>query len=77
MTNGSKFGEIRYGKIIGHLRRDELHLVYQCLTKENQLRSGRGVGKVRLDEEGKIRMGVSWEWLDEEKGSGTSEYREK
>jgi len=70
-------GTIRYGKIIGHLKEDKLELVYQCLTNENKLRSGKGLGTVKLDNNGKIGMMLEWEWLDGKGEKGMSEYKEK
>ena len=34
-------GAIKYGKIIAELRGDQLHMLYQCLTTDKQLKAGK------------------------------------
>lgn len=70
-------GTIRYGNITGHLKEDKLEMVYQCITHKNRLRSGKGTGIVKLDDDGKIRMKIAWEWLDDKGAKGISEYIQK
>ncbi|MBL0084531.1 MAG: hypothetical protein IPP37_19790 [Saprospiraceae bacterium] len=56
-------GTIKYGKIIADLIDDELNMLYQCLTTDNQLKAGKGIAKVSLTDEGKIKLKLNWEWL--------------
>lgn len=70
-------GTIRYGKIIGKLDKDQLHLVYQCLTTEGELKSGAAIGKISFDEAGKMILKLDWEWLSKSGTTGKSEYIEK
>lgn len=34
-------GTIKYGKIIANLKEDELYMLYQCMTINNQLKAGK------------------------------------
>jgi len=70
-------GTIRYGKIIGKLKNDQLDLVYQCLTTEGELKSGTAVGKVEFTNEGKMVLKLDWEWLSKSGTTGKSAYIEK
>ena len=69
-------GPIRYGKIIARLQEDHLDMLYQCLTTENELKAGKALAKITLDDRGKIRLKLNWEWLDAEGRTGVSEYVE-
>ena len=69
-------GRIRYGKIIARLENDTLNMLYQCLTDEDELKAGKAIAKVRLDEKNKLRLTLDWEWLDNSNNKGTSEYIE-
>ena len=69
-------GGIKYGKIISILENNSLHMLYQCLTDEGELRAGQAIARISLDEKNKIRLKLDWEWLGESKEKGTSEYIE-
>lgn len=69
-------GGIRYGKIIARLKDDQLHMYYQCLTDDNEFKAGRAIAQVSLNEQGKIKLALDWEWLGGHQGSGTSAYLE-
>ena len=69
-------GGITYGKIIARLENDTLHILYQCLTDEDELKAGKATAKVSLNEESKIRLILDWEWLDKNEEKGSSEYIE-
>lgn len=69
-------GSIKYGKIIANLKDNKLHMLYQCLTIENELKAGKAIANISLNEEGKIKLILNWEWLDDKKKKGTSEYLE-
>ena len=51
-------------------------MLYQCLTVDNELKAGKALAKIRLTENGKIKLTLDWEWLDEENAKGRSEYLE-
>ena len=69
-------GDIKYGKIIADLRGDRLHMLYQCMTIENELKAGKAIADISLTENGKIKLNLHWEWLDGSGKKGTSEYLE-
>lgn len=69
-------GTIKYGKIIADLQDDELNMLYQCLTTDNQLKAGKAIAKISLTEEGKIKLSLNWEWLTNGHEKGVSEYIE-
>lgn len=69
-------GSIKYGKIIAVLKGDELNMLYQCLTTDNQLKAGKAMAKISLSDIGKIKLSLKWEWLTEGDEKGTSEYTE-
>ena len=69
-------GTIKYGKIIAHLSNKTLKMLYQCITTENELKSGKAIAKISLTKEKKIKLHLNWEWLGDDNGSGFSEYIE-
>jgi len=69
-------GTILYGKIIADLKDDELNMLYQCLTTDNQLKAGKAIAKITLTDNGKIKLNLDWEWLTNANEKGTSEYIE-
>ncbi len=69
-------GSVKYGKIIAILNGDTLDMRYQCVTSENELKTGKAIAKISFSEEGKIILTLSWEWLDEKNAKGISEYIE-
>src|SRR5690606_21894505 len=69
-------GTIRYGKIMAALKDDELNMLYQCLTTDNQLKSGKAIAKISLTDSGKMKLNLNWEWLTNGNEKGTSDYIE-
>lgn len=69
-------GTIKYGKIIAALKGDELNMLYQCLTADNQLKAGKALAQITLTENGKIKLSLDWEWLTNGNDKGKSEYIE-
>lgn len=69
-------GTIRYGKIIAHLKDNQLHMLYQCLTTDNELKAGKAIADISLTSSGKIKLNLHWEWLGDKQEKGTSEYIE-
>ena len=70
-------GTIKYGKIIATLDNDILHMLYQCVTSENELKAGKAIAKISLTKENKILLKLDWEWLNGNQEKGISEYLEK
>ena len=69
-------GPIRYGKIIAVLKDVKLHMLYQCMTTENELKAGKAIAKIEFTEQGKMKLSFDWEWLGDKPQKGTSEYIE-
>lgn len=69
-------GNIRYGKIIAKLRNEELHMLYQCMTTDDELKAGKAIAKIDFSENNKIKLKLNWEWLGDNHEKGTSEYIE-
>lgn len=69
-------GTIRHGKIIATLKDDELNMLYQCLTTDNELKAGKATAKISLTESGKMTLYLNWEWLTKGNEKGTSDYIE-
>jgi len=69
-------GTIKYGKIIAELSDDKLNMLYQCLTTDNELKAGKALAQISLTENGKIKLALDWEWLNNGNEKGKSEYIE-
>ncbi|MCW3121285.1 MAG: N-acetyltransferase [Flavipsychrobacter sp.] len=69
-------GTIKTGKIIANFSGDKLDMLYQCMTTDNELKAGKAIADVSLDEKGRIKLRLNWEWLGDKKETGTSEYIE-
>jgi hypothetical protein len=69
-------GSVKYGKIIAVLNNYKLDMRYQCVTSDNQLKTGKAIAEVSISENGKIRLKLNWEWLDGKNENGISEYIE-
>jgi hypothetical protein len=69
-------GTIKYGKIIALIKGDELNMLYQCATTDNELKAGKAIAKISTTEKGKIKLSLNWEWLNGNNDKGTSEYIE-
>ncbi|NRF37736.1 hypothetical protein [Pedobacter foliorum] len=69
-------GTIRYGKIIAELKGDQLNMLYQCLTTDNQLKAGKALAQIVITQNGKMKLSLNWEWLTNGNDKGESEYIE-
>ena len=69
-------GSVVYGKIIAQLEGDTLNMLYQCLTADNQLKAGKAMAKITKTSNGKIKLSLDWEWLNDSQTKGQSEYIE-
>lgn len=69
-------GSIKYGKIIANLEDDKLNMLYQCITTENELKAGKALANIILTKNNKIKLSLNWQWLNDKKESGISEYIE-
>lgn len=69
-------GTIKYGKIIAHIKEDTLDMLYQCITVDNELKAGKALALITKTKQGKIKLSLDWEWLNENGDKGKSEYIE-
>lgn len=69
-------GSILYGKIIAILKGDQLDMLYQCITTNNELKAGKAIAQISIDENGKLKLELNWEWLDNSEEKGISTYLE-
>lgn len=69
-------GTIRYGKIIAKLKGDELQMLYQCLTVDDELKAGKAIAKVSCTNTGKLKLDLNWEWISDDNEKGTSQFIE-
>lgn len=69
-------GNIKYGKIIAQIEGDQLQMLYQCCTTNNELKAGKALAKITTTAEGKIKLRLDWEWLTNGADKGQSEYIE-
>ena len=68
-------GTINYGKILAILQGDVLEMLYHCLTTDDQLKAGKAIAKITLDD-GRMKLSLNWEWLVSGSDKGRSEYLE-
>ncbi len=69
-------GSIVIGTIIARLSGDRLHMLYQCLTTDQELMAGKATAEIRLNEQAKIHLKLHWQWLEDKERNGISEYVE-
>ena len=70
-------GNIRYGKILA--RQNEagnLEMTYHCLTNDGELKAGKALATVSINEQGKTQLDLDWKWIDGDESKGTSRYVE-
>ena len=75
VTADYKGGTILYGKIIATIKNDELNMLYQCVTTNNELKSGKAIAKISK-KDNRIELSLNWEWLNGDKSKGQSKYIE-
>jgi len=70
-------GQILQGQFIGEIHPDgTLRILFQCLTNNYKLLSGKAEGDIREREHGRLALYFNWSWLSGEKGGGMSNYEE-
>jgi hypothetical protein len=70
-------GSVLCGNIIAVHKGGFLDMVYQMLTVTNELKSGKAIAKISVDNNGKIQLDLNWEWLIGSDNKGTSTYLEQ
>lgn len=76
VTANYQGGAIRTGNIIARLEGRQLYMIYQCLTVDNELKSGKATADITFTEDNKMKLLLHWEWLKTSGHSGKSEYIE-
>lgn len=72
-----KGGEIEEGFIVGKQVGDSrVELLFQCLTKDGNLKAGESKGIISQNQSGKLELKFEWNWLNEDLSGGTSAYIE-
>ncbi|TVZ54899.1 hypothetical protein OD91_0136 [Lutibacter sp. Hel_I_33_5] len=70
-------GEILEGFIIGKKTDvNQVEFLFQCLTKDNELRVGESKGIISKNKSGKLELKFEWNWLNGDLSGGTSAYIE-
>ena len=70
-------GKILHGRIIARqIANGNLKMVYNCLTADGELKSGKADAEVSIDNTGKVRLDLQWQWLDGDGETGRSTYLE-
>ncbi len=70
-------GTVRYGKIIARLDGDFLHMLYQCLTTEGELKAGMATAKITKTKDDKLQLHLDWHWMQAGTEKGISKYVEQ
>ncbi|RCS27930.1 hypothetical protein DUT90_03600 [Polaribacter sp. WD7] len=70
-------GTVKHGKIIATLDNDILHMLYQCVTLENELKAGKATAKISFTKSNKMLLKLNRQWLTGKLEKGVSEYIEK
>lgn len=77
ITAKYKGGAIQEGFIVGkQIEEGRIELLFQCLTKEGELKTGESKGIVLENKDGKLELKFDWNWLNGDLSGGKSEYIE-
>lgn len=68
-------GSIQEGRIVAQFRNNRLHMLYNCITSDNELKAGKAMADVTRSREGKLILSLNWAWLETSK-TGRSTYIE-
>ena len=72
-----KGGAIQEGFIVGkQIDSNRIELLFQCLTKDGELKVGESKGIVTVNKDGKLKLQFDWNWLNGDLSGGKSEYIE-
>lgn len=77
ITGQYKGGAIQEGFIVGK-QTDEstIELIFQCITKDGELKVGESKGVVSKNLNGKLELSFEWNWLNGDLSGGESHYTE-
>jgi hypothetical protein len=77
ITGKYKGGAIHEGFIVGkQIEESKIELLFQCLTKEGELKVGQSKGIISKNKNGKLELKFDWNWLNGDLSGGKSEYIE-
>lgn len=77
ITGQYKGGAIQEGFIVGKQTDDsKIELIFQCLTKDGELKVGESKGVVSKNINGKLELSFEWSWLNGDLSGGESHYTE-
>lgn len=77
ITGQYKGGAIQEGFIVGKQTDDsKIELIFQCLTKDGELKVGESKGVVSKNINGKLELSFEWNWLNGDLSGGESHYTE-
>ncbi len=77
ITGTYKGGEIEEGLIVGkQIDNSRVELLFQCLTKDGNLKAGESKGIISKNKSGKLELKFEWNWLNGDLSGGTSAYIE-
>lgn len=77
ITGKYKGGAIEEGFIVGkQTEASKIELLFQCLTKEGELKVGESKGIISENLNGKLELKFEWTWLNGDLSGGTSHYIE-
>jgi len=68
-------GTVKQGKIIALLKDDKMEMRYHCITIDDELKAGKALAHISINDDGRMQLALDWEWLDRE-GDGQSIYIE-
>lgn len=69
-------GNILLGDILGLVEGSILNMNYQCITVDNELKSGEATAQISFTEQGKMKLKVDWHWLSGSQTNGTAAFIE-
>ena len=68
-------GAVKVGHVLArHGERDRLELLYHGATADGDIRAGKAQGRLEYDEDGRLQMILSWQWLTGDKATGHSRW---
>ena len=67
---------IKNGHVMAVMQSNTLHMVYHCLTSDNELKAGQAEATITIITNGKLRLDLDWTWLNQNQESGNSAYLE-
>jgi hypothetical protein len=68
-------GTVMAGHVLGkRLGESEMEMLYHSMNTSGEIQAGKAHGRFALDEAGRMRMLLDWQWLTGDESSGQSEW---